>query len=237
MIDALQQAFTLSGLSWILISILSYCIALVVNRALKSHPVAHPLIITAILVGLCLLGTRTSVTEYQQHASLLHWLLGPITVALALPIFKQWQKLKHYGWRLFLSIAIGGVIAPVTAWFSIFLLDAPVALQLTMLAKSITTPLAMEATAYIGGIPALAAVFVIVTGIVGAIVSTSMFSVLGVHHRQAQGIALGTVAHAVGTAKAINMGDDVAAMATLGLCINGVFTAIILPLLFNAHFV
>jgi putative effector of murein hydrolase len=104
---------------------------------------------------------------------------------------------------------------------------------MTMLAKSITTPLAMEASAHIGGIPALAAVFVITTGIVGAIVATGVFSVLNVRDRQAQGIALGTVAHAIGTAKSIHMGEDVAAMATLGLCVNGIFTALVLPLVFG----
>ena len=105
-----------------------------------------------------------------------------------------------------------------------------------MLAKSITTPLAMEASAHIGGIPALAAVFVIVTGVVGAILSGTVFAFLSIVNKKAQGIALGTVAHAVGTAKAIHMGADVAAMATLGLCVNGVFTAFVLPLLFNAYF-
>jgi putative effector of murein hydrolase len=91
----------------------------------------------------------------------------------------------------------------------------------------------MESSAHIGGIPALAAVFVIVTGIVGAVVASTIFSLFNVKNRQAQGIALGTVAHAIGTAKAIQMGDDVAAMATLGLCVNGIFTALALPVVFS----
>ncbi|MEC8231388.1 MAG: LrgB family protein [Pseudomonadota bacterium] len=236
MIEALEHAFSIKGMAWLLVSIVSYIVALEVHQRLNNHPISHPLIITATTVGLFLFISQTSVSDYQLHASLLHWLLGPVTVALALPIFRQWKILKHYGWRLLLSIAFGGVIAPVSAWFSLFLLDAPVAMQLTMLAKSITTPLAMEASAHIGGIPALAAVFVIVTGVVGAILSGTVFAFLSIVNKKAQGIALGTVAHAVGTAKAIHMGDDVAAMATLGLCVNGVFTAFVLPLLFNAYF-
>lgn len=233
MIDALYNTFSMSGAIWIAISLMSYFIGLNCHRLCRGHPITHPLIITALLVGLCLYISQTPVPYYQQSASLLHWLLGPVTVALALPIYRQWQRLRHYGWRLLISIAIGGVIAPLTAWLALYLLDAPSAMQMTMLAKSITTPLAMEASAQIGGIPALAAVFVIVTGVVGAIVSSGMFLLFNVTDRQAQGIALGTVAHAVGTAKAIHMGDDVSAMATLGLCVNGIFTALVLPLLFS----
>ena len=231
--EALHQAFSLTGLLWLSVSIIGYIIALWVNKKCKGHPLAHPIVVTALIVSAGLYLTETGVTEYQQAASLLHWLLGPITVALALPIYRQWQKLKHYGWRLMASFAFGGILAPFTAWLTLFALDAPRAIQITMLAKSITTPLAMESSAQVGGIPALAAVFVIVTGVVGAIVATGVFAVLNVQNRQAQGIAMGTVAHAIGTAKAIQMGEDVAAMATLGLCVNGIFTALALPVIFG----
>ena len=233
MIEALHNTLSFHGLLWLSISIVSYMIALWANRKCSGHPAAHPIIITALFVSLGLYFSNTQVFEYQRAASLLHWLLGPITVALALPIYRQWQKLRHYGWRLVVSIIWGGVLAPFSAWLTLFIFDTPSAIQFTMLAKSITTPLAMESSAHIGGIPALAAVFVIVTGIVGAVVASTIFSLFNVKNRQAQGIALGTVAHAIGTAKAIQMGDDVAAMATLGLCVNGIFTALALPVVFS----
>ncbi len=233
MIEAFNRAMSLSGVFWLSISLISYLIALWANKKCKGHPAAHPIIVTALLISLGLYLSNTQVSEYQLAASLLHWLLGPITVALALPIYRQWQKLRHFGWRLFASILLGGVLAPVSAWLTLFVFDTPSAIQFTMLAKSITTPLAMESSAQIGGIPALAAVFVIVTGIVGAVMASVTFSLFNVESRQAQGIALGTVAHAVGTAKAIQMGEDVAAMATLGLCVNGIFTALALPVVFG----
>lgn len=233
MIDAILNTVTASGFIWLSVTLCCYVISVKVNLLLKGHPASHPLVITVLLVSIGLFLTDTSVPQYQQSVSLLHWLLGPVTVALALPIYKQWQKLKHYGWRLLASITVGGVLAPLLAWLTLYVLDSPVALQLTILTKSITTPLAMEATAQIGGIPALAAVFVITTGIVGAIVSNVVFLWCRVTSLEAQGIALGIVAHAVGTAKAIHMGEEVAAMATLGLCINGLFTAFILPLMFS----
>ncbi|BFT29383.1 LrgB family protein [Alteromonas sp. D210916BOD_24] len=231
--EALLNAFTLTGGMWLAITLVSYLFGLYVHRRLHSHPLSHPLITTAVLVGVCLYAASVPVPDYQQYAGILHWLLGPVTVALALPIYRQWRQLHLYGWRLAVSIAFGGVLAPALAWLAVYFFDAPLAIQFTMLAKSITTPLAMETSAQIGGIPPLAAVFVIVTGVVGAIFASGIFTLLNVTNRQAQGIALGTVAHAVGTAKAIHMGDDVAAMATLGLCVNGIFTAIVLPLIFT----
>lgn len=233
MIEVLTHTFSVSGFIWLGFTLLIYRVGLLVNHWFRGHPVSHPLIFTALTVGLAVWLSNTAVEHYQRSAGLLHWLLGPATVALALPIYRQWQRLRTYGWRLPVSIVIGGVIAPILAWVVLWLSDAPLAMQITMLSKSITTPLAMGASEHIGGVPALAAVFVIITGIVGAIGSVAVFSFFKVTDVQAQGVALGTVAHAVGTAKALQMGDDVAAMATLGLCVNGVFTALILPLLFS----
>ena len=99
--EALLQAFSLAGLLWLSISVIGYIIALWVNKRCKGHPLAHPIVVTALIVSVGLYLTNTGVTEYQQAASLLHWLLGPITVALALPIYRQWQKLKHKGYQHF----------------------------------------------------------------------------------------------------------------------------------------
>lgn len=233
MIEAIKYATTLSGVAWLTITLLFYWIGLTINRKYYRYPISHPLIITALSVGVLVYLSNTAMTDYQQSAGLLHWLLGPVTVALALPIYRQWQRLRHYGLPLLLSIVAGGIVAPILAWAALWVFNSPISIQLTMLAKSITTPLAMEASAQIGGIPALAAVFVITTGVVGAIAATSVFRIFKVTDTQSQGVALGTVAHAVGTAKSLHMGDEVAAMATLGLCVNGIFTAIILPLIFS----
>lgn len=231
--QVLINTATIPGLLWLSITLAIYAGAIKINRAAGNNPLLHPLVITAIGVMALSVITGTGIEDYQQHAGLLHWLLGPATVALALPMYAQWQKVRELGWRLVLAIGVGGIIAPVLAWLCLFVVDAPLALQMTMLAKSITTPLAMETSRVIGGVPELAAVFVIITGIAGAIAAPLSFGLFQVADRQAQGIALGSVAHAVGTAKALSMGEDVAAMASLGLCLNGIMTAIVLPLVFS----
>lgn len=232
-LDVITHTFTLKGLLWIALTLVFYQASLRIHRLSGGSPFVHPLVLTAGFVGLALLASSTGIRDYQTHASLIHWLLGPATVSLALPMYAQWQRIRHHGWRLIAGIASGGVIAPLTAWLTLYVADGPLALKMTMLVKSITTPLAMEAGAQVGGVPALAAVFVITTGIVGAVVSALVFTLFRVSDPQAQGLALGTVAHAVGTAKALQMSEQTGAMATLGLCLNGIMTAVIVPLIFS----
>jgi putative effector of murein hydrolase len=136
-------------------------------------------------------------------------------------------------WRVLVPICVGGALAPVLSWTCLYLLNTPLNLQMTVLVKSITTPLAMDAAGAIGGIPALAAVFVISTGIVGAICGPALFALIGVNNPAAQGTALGAVSHAIGTARAISIGEQCTAFATLALCVNGIATSLILPILFG----
>lgn len=230
--ELLSGSASLDGAIWICVTLVAFALSIAIQKITAGNTLANPVLVTTVLVGLCLIVTGQDVALYQQRVGIIHWLLGPATVALALPMYTQWRKIKELGWYLVLAVLLAGVIAPVTAWGVLYALEAPTALQMTMLAKSITTPLAMEAAAKIQGIPPLAAVFVITTGIVGAVVAPTVYAVLHITLPQAQGVALGAVCHAVGTAKALQMGEQVGALATLGLCLNGIITALLLPLLF-----
>ena len=226
-------SISLGGVQWVAVTLLVYSISLHVARKVNANPLANPVLVTAVIMGVLLYFSDTGVAEYQRLAGLIHWLLGPATVALAMPMYAQWQKIRELGWRLLAAVSFAGFIAPLLAWLCVAMLRAPMPIQLTMLAKSITTPLAMEATSQIGGVPALAAVFVIITGIVGAIVAPLVYRLLNVTLPQAQGLALVAVCHAVGTAKALQMSQRTGALATLGLCLNGIITALLLPVLFG----
>lgn len=221
----------LTGVAIVLTAVV-YATMLRVHRRFCPFPWAHPLILTvaSLMIGLALAGI--SVSDYQKGASLINWFLGPVTVALAVPIYQQWQNIKRLGTPLLFSVLLGGFLAPILAWLALWTFDAPLSVQLTMLVKSITTPLAMGAAEEIGGLPSLAAVIVIVTGIVGTSFADFVFRLFRVTDLRAQGIALGTVAHAVGTAKAISESTTTGAFASVALCINGVATAVLLPFLF-----
>ncbi|NMH59344.1 LrgB family protein [Alteromonas ponticola] len=224
---------SLSGLFWIGITVTIYVFSKRIHTLTGNHPLTLPLVISALVLGGLLFVLDVPVSEFQRATSLIHWLLGPVTVALAVPLHHQYQRIAGLGWRLWVAIVAGGVIAPALAWFTLYLFNAPLMLSMTMLVKSITTPLAMETAALTGGVPAIAAVFVISTGVVGAMVCPWVFKLLGGNNPAAQGVALGTVAHAIGTAKALQLSELTGALAAISLSLNGVLTAFVLPVLIS----
>jgi putative effector of murein hydrolase len=232
----LNEINWLATLAWLCVTVVVYFFSLHLYRLAKPlwfiHPILHPLIVSTVCIILLQWLTHTSVSEYQGYTQLLSALLGPATVALAVPLYKQLNLLLKMNWRVLLPIIISGTLAPVLSWSSVYFLDAPLNLQMTVLVKSITTPLAMDTADAIGGIPALAAVFVISTGIVGAICGPAIFAFIGVHNHAAQGTALGAVSHVIGTARTISISEQCTAFATLALCVNGIVTSLILPILF-----
>ncbi|WP_034475286.1 LrgB family protein [Aestuariibacter salexigens] len=218
---------------WILITVIAYVFAFLLFRRTASSPWCHPLPVTALIVGTVLFSSDVSIDTFREHAGLLHWLLGPATVALAVPLYKQWHQIRSDGVRMLVPVIAGGVMACVMAVAVLVLFDTPDVLTLSMLTKSITTPLAMETSELIGGAPSLAAIFVIITGIVGAVFASAIFTLINVRCPKCQGIALGTVAHAVGTSRAVLSGESASAFATVALCINGILTSIVLAWLFS----
>lgn len=219
-------------LFWSGITVAIYLGSLWIYRVSRLQPLLHPIVTSAITISLLLLSTET-LSNYLQATQWFSWLLSLATVALAIPMYQQLQVIRQYGWRVWLPIIVGGSAAPVSAWLFAWSIDAPVDLQMTLLAKSITTPLAIDVAGAIDGVPALAAVIVILTGLVGAVFATWLFRLLHITSPIAQGVALGTVAHAIGTARAVQMGQVTAAVATLALCVNGIGTATLVPILFG----
>jgi putative effector of murein hydrolase len=223
--------------AWLGLTLITYIGALYLYKVSRPvwfiHPFLHPLIVsTSVIIGLQYL-THTSVVEYQGYTQALSMLLGPATVALAVPLYSQLNILMRMSWRVLVPILVAGTIAPLLSWTSVYLLDTPLNLQMTVLVKSITTPLAMDTASAIGGVASLAAVFVISTGIVGAVCGPALFAIIGVTNHAAQGTALGAVAHAIGTARTISISEQCTAFATLALCVNGIATSLILPILFS----
>ena len=237
MLPLLNDINWLATLLWLIVTVIIYFGALHLYKITIPlwfiQPALHPLIVSTLVIILLQSLTHTSVSEYQNHTHLLSALLGPATVALAVPLYKQFSILMTMSWRVLVPIAVAGILSPAISWTCLYLLDTPLNLQMTILVKSITTPLAMDAAGAIGGIPSLAAIFVIITGIVGATCGPALFRLIGVHNQAAQGTALGAVSHAIGTARAISIGEQCTAFATLALCVNGIATSLMLPILFG----
>ena len=230
--QSMLQLVSLEQLVWLSITLLVYVLAVWIFKYFSRNVLFHPIVVGAILIGGIGVVSATPLQDYQLFVSPINWMLGPVTVALAIPLYQQVRQIYSAGIKGLLVIVLGGVVAPLLAvgWLSLF--DFSEAIKLSVLTKSITTPLAVDTTNIIGGLPELAAGVVVVTGILGVIFSQFIFKLTRCDDTRAQGLALGTVSHAIGTARAHQIDAKSGAFSTMALCVNGILTAIFLPLAF-----
>ncbi len=191
--------------------------------------ILNPLLISAALVIAYLLGVGMDYDTYNKSASYLGWLLTPATVCLAIPLYKQLHLLKKHGAAVAAGIAAGVAASAV----SIFLLCRMFSLShthyVTLLPKSITTAIGMGVSEEAGGIVTLTVISIIITGLVGNIAGEAILKLARICHPVAKGLALGTSAHAVGTAKALEMGEVEGAMSSLSIAVAGLLTVVVVP--------
>jgi len=190
----------------------------------------QPVLVSMLLVIGVLVGCGLTYAEYRKSTEILSILLGPATVALAVPLYLNLRRIRQLFWPIFTTLVIGGVVATGMGVLLGWWFGAEHMILMTMAPKSVTSPIAMLVADQIGGIAALAAVFVMITGVIGAIVGPSILRLCRVHHPAAQGMALGITAHAVGTARALQESDECGAFAALAMSLMGVITAVLLPL-------
>ncbi|MFW9606500.1 MAG: LrgB family protein [Pseudomonas sp.] len=184
--------------------------------------------VSALIAVLMLLGIDYS--SYKQSASMLTVFLGPATVALAVPLFMNLKRIRQLFWPILITLCIAGTLATVLGIGLAWLFGIDTVLQKTLLPKSVTSPIAMLVAEEIGGIAALAAIFVLITGVLGAIFGPALLTRLGVTSPAARGMAMGLAAHAVGTAQALQEGEETGAFSALAMSLMGVATAIMVPL-------
>ena len=192
--------------------------------------ILNPLLVSSALVIAYLLGVGLDYDTYNKSASYLSWLLTPATVCLAIPLYKQLRLLKEHGAAVAAGIAAGVAASAV----SIFLLCRVMGLThlhyVTLLPKSITTAIGMGVSEEAGGLVTLTVISIAVTGLTGNIIGETVLRLAGIRHPVAMGRARGTSAHAVGTAKALEMGEVEGAMSSLSIAVAGLLTVIVVPL-------
>ncbi|SEQ82656.1 LrgB family protein [Giesbergeria anulus] len=222
-----------SPLLGLTITLLAYLLALAVHWRCRLHPLTNPVLLAVALLVTLLLLTDTPYTSYFAGAQFVHFLLGPATVALAIPLYAQLGRVRAMRWPVLLGLTIGSLTAVVSAVGTAWLLGASLPTQLSLAPKSVTTPIAMGVAERIGGIASLTAVLVIVTGIVGAVLAPTLFRLLRVQEDAIQGFALGVAAHGIGTARAFQISEQAGAFAALAMGLNGAITALLLPALLS----
>jgi predicted murein hydrolase (TIGR00659 family) len=199
-------------------------------------PWANPVLWTVVVLATLLHLSRTPYPTYFAGAQFIHFLLGPAVVALAWPLWQRREELKRR-WRAVLVAALAGGVAAATSAVALgAALGLPPEVLRSLAPKSVTAPVAMGIAEQIGGIPALAAVFAVLTGLAGAVSGKYLFDALRIAPMQARGFALGTASHGIGAARALQVHPDAGAYAGLALGVQVVLAALLLPLFLRLFF-
>ncbi len=214
-------------LLWLCVTVVAYVAAVRIAAAFGGSPFANTVLIATVLVIATLLLTDTPYQQYFEGAQFVHFLLGPATVALAVPLFRNIAAVRKSLLPMLLALlagsltAIGSAIAIATAF------GAPETVLASIAPKSTSAPIAMELAKSLGGIPSLAAVLVILTGITGAVIVTPLMNALRIKNYAARGFAVGVASHGIGTARAFQVSDVAGAFAGIAMAMNGALTSII----------
>lgn len=223
----MKQIITGSAFFGVFISILGYEVGLLIKKKLK-HPVFNPLLIAIIFVIGALVILGIDYDSYNEGAKYISYLLTPATVCLAVPLYEQLNLLKK-NWK---AIIIGILSGVITSLASVFLLAFAFGLTheeyVTLLPKSIATAIGMELSGEMGGIVTISVAVIVVTGIFGNVMAEIVCKLFRINEPVAKGIAIGTSSHAVGTAKAMEMGQEEGAMSSLAIAVAGILTAVLI---------
>lgn len=219
----------------IVISIVAFEIGLMINRKTKLS-ILNPLIIAVGLIIAFLSIFDIDYEVYNKGGSMISFLLGPATVVLAVPLYKQIEKLKKEKTPILIGIFVGSLTGILSVYFLSKLFGLDEILTLSLIPKSVTAAISMEVSKQINGIPALTVAATVVTGITGNVLWPYISKIFHINDDVATGISLGTGAHAVGTAKAMELGEVEGGMSSLAIGVAGLITVLLAPLLVKILF-
>lgn len=218
-------------LLWLTLTLAAYALAHDLARRARFHPLVNPVAIAVTLLVAILSLSDTPYTRYFEGAQFVHFLLGPATVALAVPLWRHRAAVRAAAPAMLLALPIGAATALSSAVAIGWACGASRATIVSAAPKSVTTPIAMAIAERLGGLPSLTAVLVIATGMVGAMTAGPLLDRLGVREPRARGFAIGLAAHGIGTARAFQETQLAGAFAGIAMATNGLVTALLAPLL------
>ena len=217
-------------LLWLTLLLVVYVGADRFAAACGRHPLVNTVAISAAILGALLILPKTSYDTFFAGAQFVHFLLGPATVALAVPLYRNLGRVRATLVPMICALTFGSLVAITSAVAIGGLFGLPLALLASLGPKSVTTPIAMSLAKANGGIPALTAVFVVITGVFGAVIVTPLMNALRIRDWAARGFAAGLAAHGIGTARAFQVDPLAGAFAGIALGLNGALTALVTPL-------
>lgn len=218
-----------SPLLGLTVTLAAYALAHRLYVYARFNPLLNPVVTSVAVLITFLLLTDTSYAAYFEGGQFVHFLLGPATVALAIPLYQQFSKLRQLWLPITLALLAGVMVAAGSAMAVAGALGASLETVLSLAPKSVTAPVAMGISEQIGGLPSLTAVLVVVTGIIGAVTGTRLFALMGIRDDSIKGIAMGVAAHGIGTARAFQVSREMGAFAGLAMALSAFATALLLP--------
>jgi len=219
-----------SPLLWLTATLSAYVAADMIAARFSRHALANPVVIAAAMLVLVLLATGTDYATYFEGAQFVHFLLGPATVALAIPLWRNLAVVRRALLPMGAALLAGSVTAAASAVAIAWAFGAPSDVLASLAPKSTTAPIAMELSKSLGGIPALTAVLVVITGITGAVIVTPLMNALKITNFAARGFAAGVASHGIGTARAFQVSEIAGTFAGIAMGLNGALTSVLVLL-------
>ncbi len=216
-------------LLWLSVTLIAYAVADRFSAATGRHPLANPVLHAVWMIALLLALSGTPYKTYFEGAQFVHFMLGPATVALALPLYQNRRVVARAIAPMLAALVAGSLTALVSAVTIVKLFGVPQTIIASIAPKSVTAGVAMGIASELGGDAALAAVLVILTGIFGAIIVTPLLTLFGIRDWRARGFAAGLASHGIGTARAFQVNSVAGTFAAIALALNAMMTAIIVP--------
>ncbi|MBT6122213.1 MAG: LrgB family protein [Candidatus Puniceispirillum sp.] len=219
-------------LFWLTLTIGAYLLADRLYRASGLFPLLNPVAISIILVSTCLINFGVEYERYFDGAKFIHFLLGPATVALSIPIYLNWNIVVGAKKAIVTSVLLGSLFAIGITYAIAVILQLDLVTTKSLLPRNVTAPIAMGISEIIGGVPSLTAIITIVTGIIGAALGTFVLDLFRIKNMAARGFAFGLASHGIGTARAMAKDKEAGVFAAVAMGLSGIVTAAIIPLAF-----
>lgn len=220
-----------SPLGLLAVTLVGYQVGRWVQERSRRHPLAQPVLVAIVVAGTAIELLGVDYADYRDATLMISFWLGPATVALAIPLHRQAERLRGYVVPLLVAVVAGALVSITTAVLLARLLGADDVLQRTLATKSATTPVAIALADRVGGLPALAAVFAITIGIVGAVAGPAVLDLLRIRDRRARGLAVGAVSHGVGASRMLREDEVEGAFAGLSMGLTALTISLLLPVL------
>jgi len=221
-------------LLWLTVTLLAYLAADRLSTALHRHPLANPMLMAVVLAAGVLFATGTPYRTYFEGAQFVHFLIGPATVALAVPLYRNRHTVLRALLPMMAALLAGSLAAMGSALLIAKAMGVPAPVLASLAPKSVTAGIAMGIAEGLGGDPALAAVLVILTGAIGALTVTPLMNAMGMTDMRARGFAAGLAAHGLGTARAFVVNPVAGTFAGIAMALNALLSALLAPVVLRA---